>query len=233
MHLPPLNRFGLSIKMSTSQNWWDSESLLRFKTPTSILISGRSQAGKSTLTYKILKHADGMFETPPTKILYAYKVWQTVYDEMERSISNIEFQEGLPSKVDLETLSKQGEHSILVLDDLLVEATQSVEILSLFTTYVHHFRITTIFISQNLFSNGKYMRSISLNTHYFILLKSSRDKNQYLTFARQVFAGKAKYMMDAYDKAVSKPYNYLLVDLYPNTPESYQLRTNILPGKTP
>ena len=218
-------------KMSASQNWWEKESLLQFKSPSSILISGPSQAGKSTLTFKILKNANGMFEKPPSKILVAYKVWQPIYVQMEQTIPNIEFLEGLPSKSDLEMLSNHGEHSILVLDDLLIEITQSAEILSLFTTYVHHFHITSIFITQNLFSNGKYMRSISLNTHYFILLKSNRDKNQYLTFARQVFAAKAKFMMDAYEKSVSKPYSYLLVDLYPCTPEKYQLRTNIFPGE--
>ena len=211
--------------------WWEKESLLQFKSPSSILISGPSQAGKSTLTFKILKNADGMFEKPPSKILVAYKVWQPIYDQMEHAIPNIEFLQGLPSKSDLEMLSNQGPHSILVLDDLLIEITESVEILSLFTTYVHHFHITTIFITQNLFSSSKYMRSISLNTHYFILLKSNRDKNQYFTFARQVFASKAKFMMDAYEKSMSKPYSYLLVDLYPCTPEKYQLRTSIFPGE--
>ena len=98
-----------------------------------------------------------MFEKKPIKILYAYKVWQNAYDEMEHCISNIEFTEGLPSKYDLIQLSEQGEHSLLILDDLLLEASENVDIINLFTVYVHHLKITTIFITQNLFCRGKYM----------------------------------------------------------------------------
>ena len=146
-----------------------------------------------------------MFERIPTKILYAYKVWQNVYDEMERCLTNIDFTEGLPSKYELIELSKQGEHSLLILDDLLLEASENIDIINLFTVYVHHLKLTTLCITQNLFGRGKYMRSISLNTHYFILFKNMRDKQQISTFARQIFPGKVKYFMDAYEKAISKP----------------------------
>ena len=217
--------------MTTSKAWWEKESLLKFKSPTSIIISGPSQSGKTCLTFEILKHANGMFERIPTRILYAYKVWQNVYDEMERCLTNIEFTEGLPSKHDLIELSKQGEHSLLILDDLLLEASENIDIINLFTVYVHHLKLTTLFITQNLFGRGKYMRSISLNTHYFILFKNMRDKQQISTFARQIFPGKVKYFMDAYDKAISKPYNYILVDIYPSTAESHHLRSNILPNQ--
>lgn len=37
--------------------------------------------------------------------------------------------------------------------------------------------------------------------------------------------------MDAFEKATSKPYGYLLVDISPHSDKSYQLRTNILPGQ--
>jgi len=205
--------------------------MLKFKSPSSIVISGPSQSGKTSLTFEMLKHADGMFEKPPAKIMYAYKAWQPIYEEMEQTVRNIEFLEGLPTKEDLKILSEQGDHTILILDDLLMEATQSLEILSLFTTFVHHYRISTILILQNLFTNAKYMRCISLNTQYFLLFKTSRDKQQISTFARQVFANKSKYMISAYEKAVSIPYNYLLVDLYPSALECYQLRSRVLPGQ--
>ena len=61
----------------------------------------------------------------------------------------------------------------------------------------------------------------------------NRDLAQIETLGRQIF-GKcnAKEFVIIYKKALSvNTYGYLLVDLAPNTPESVQLRTNIL-GET-
>lgn len=37
--------------------------------------------------------------------------------------------------------------------------------------------------------------------------------------------------MDAFEKATSKPYGYLLVDISPHSDKRYQFRTDILPGQ--
>ena len=57
---------------------------------------------ESVLTQKILNHADGMFTTPPSQIFYCYSVYQDLYNDMKREISNIHFHQGLPS---METLT--------------------------------------------------------------------------------------------------------------------------------
>ena len=59
---------------------------------------------------------------------------------------------------------------------------------------------------------------------------------QVQTLGRQVSGTKTKYFMDAYKKATSYPWGYLLInlDLHPKTTdEQYQLTTRILPVKTP
>ena len=60
------------------------ESLIKFETPSTII--GASGAGKSWLIYKILQHAEGMFTSPPKKIIYCYGVYQDLYDKMQRDI---------------------------------------------------------------------------------------------------------------------------------------------------
>lgn len=42
-----------------------------------------------------------------------------------------------------------------------------------------------------------------------------------------------RFMSEAYFDATEEPYGYLFVDLKPNTPEKYRLRTNIFKGETP
>ena len=71
---------GMSSDSNTAMNdkWWEKESLIRFASPASLLLSGISQSGKTRFTFKLLENANGMFEKPPTKIIYAYGQYQTV-----------------------------------------------------------------------------------------------------------------------------------------------------------
>lgn len=211
--------------------WWERESLVPFESPTSIFIVGVSGSGKSYLTRQILQHAGGMFKKPVVRILFCYGVWQKLYTDMKRENSNIEFHQGFPSKEELIEWGSNEGHKILVLDDLMIDAADSMETVHLFCVGSHHYIITVIHLMQNLFHKGKAMRTASLNCHYFILFPSYRDRLQIQTFGKQLYPGKSKYFMDAFDKATSKPYGYLLVDLSPHSDKSYQLRTDILPGQ--
>ena len=69
------------------------------------------------------------------------------------------------------------------------ELTGNKEIANLFTKFSHHMNINVIFVVQNIFHHGKEMRTISLNTHYFILLKDPRDRRQAMVLADQTFPG--------------------------------------------
>ena len=90
------------------------ESLIKFETPSTIVVSGATSTGKSWLIYKILKYAKGMFTSPLKKIIYCYGVYQDFYDDMQRDIPNIEFFSGLPTRDDLESwnYASQGLRSL-------------------------------------------------------------------------------------------------------------------------
>ncbi len=77
----------------------------------------------------------------------------------------------LPSRENLETWGIETRHKILVLDDLLQVAFQSVDVADLFTQISHHLNFSVYFMVQNLFAGGKQFRTISLNYNYFILFK--------------------------------------------------------------
>ena len=86
-----------------------------------------------------------------------------------------------------------------------------------------------IFITQNLFH--KNVRTMTLNSHYLVLFKNPRDATQIAYLARQMFPGRYKYMMDAFNDATSKPYTYLVVDLRADTDDSHRLRSGIFPDE--
>ncbi len=46
-----------------------------------------------------------------------------------------------------------------------------------------------------------------------------------------MFPGKKNYLVEAYSDATKTPHSYLLLDLHPETPEQFRIRTNIFPGE--
>ena len=108
--------------------------------------------------------------------------------------------------------------------------TKSPDALHLFQTLVSHLNLTVFLLSQNLYPVGVYAKQILLQCQYVILFKNARDNRQIMTFGSQVFTGRSKFWMDAYAKAVSRPYGYILVDLTNHCPDERRLKTNILPG---
>ena len=113
------------------------------------MIFGPTGCGKTYFTHKLLRN--NMFTHPVSSILYCYGVYQDYFDEMK--ISNLEFHEGLPPLEKVQSL-KDGNFHIIVLDDLMEYIVKSVETQTLFTKYCHPYKITAIFLTQNIFAQG-------------------------------------------------------------------------------
>lgn len=80
---------------------------------------------------------------------------------------------------------------LVILDDLMREADKNV--VDLFTKGSHHFNISVMFVTQNIFNQGIGKRDISLNAHYIVCFKNPRDRQQILTLARQVYPEKSTF----------------------------------------
>lgn len=210
--------------------WWKEKSLLPFQSPTTCLVSGATMSGKTHFIYRILSNAVGMFEVQPQKIIYCYGQYQPLFDDMERRIPILSLFQGLPSKEQIEEWVGDSTHTVLILDDLMTQVAKSEESVAIFTITAHHKNCTVFFLTQNLFVQSKHFRTLSLNCHYIILFRSLRDSRQILAFGSQVYPGQSAYFKDAYQKATSKPYGYLLVDMNPATQDRYRLRTHIFPN---
>lgn len=82
--------------------------VLKFQSPTTLFLVGSSQSGKTTFAFRLLRNIDTMFTDPPSKIIYAYDVYQSLFDEMKLTLPNFTLHKGLPSEDDIHAWTADG-----------------------------------------------------------------------------------------------------------------------------
>jgi hypothetical protein len=199
-------------------------SLQPFKAGGSIILTGQTGSGKTWFVKRLIDNMDGMFETPPKKVIYHYGVYQPLFDNIDA-----DFRKGLPTLEQIEDLCQKYNPILLILDDVMDMAVKSNDVELLFTRGCHHYGLNLVYLVQNLYQQGKNSKSISLNSWYTVLFNNPRDVNQISLFDRQL--GLKKLLVKSYEDVMKTPYNYLVVDTSPNV--QYVLKTRIFPGEDP
>ena len=144
---------------------------------------------------------------------------------------HIEFVKGIPTALEQDSYFDANKRNLIVFDDQMIDASKDKRIVNLFTRGSHHRNLSVIYIVQNLFHQGKGSRNISLNSHYLVLFKNTRDKLQILTISKQMYPGQTDFFLNQYEEAVKRPFGYLLIDLKTTTQDNCRLRTNVLPSE--
>ncbi len=208
----------------------------RFKNPSTFLLGGSSQSGKTTFTLNLLRSIDHVFESPSCKqnILYYYNQWQSAFDAFQQENIVREWVNKLPTTEDVREktlLYKDKGGSVIVIDDFAQKLNK--DIVDIFSILSHHTNSVVILLTQNIFSKNPVFRDISLNSTYVILFKNPRDSSQIVSFAKQFAPGKNGYIVEAYKEATKSPYSYLLFDHHQATPDILRVRSNILQSEWP
>jgi len=195
------------------------------KAPFCMVISGGTQSGKTTLTSKLLSRCNEIIDPPINKIIYCYTEYQLkLFSSLKDTIPNIEFHEGMPN----DFTSFGNGHKLLILDDLMSEATKSGDANNAFTRTSHHQNISIIFLTQNLFF--KNMRTMSLNCKYMVIMKNPRDTTSIHHLGRQMNGGRKNAVMEvAYADVMKKPYGYLLLDFSQEQNDWFRIRDSLFP----
>ena len=110
-------------------------------------------------------------------------------------MSNIEFIKGFPHQLSEETFLDTDKHNIIVLDDLMSEANCDQHIADLFTKGSHHRNVSVIYLTQNLFPQGKACRDIAFNTQYLVLFNNPIDRQQVATLSKRIFPSSSTNFM--------------------------------------
>ena len=206
----------------------ETSSKFKFNAPCTVIVSGGTGSGKSTLIRNILRNVNEMFTQEVSRIFYVYNEPLSFFPEFE---GEVEFINNIDN-LDVDDLNHDKKHKLLVLDDQLEHFTKNKtgsEISRLFTVKSHHTNTSVMFLSQTLFFNSQHFRLMNKNAQYVILLSNIRDRSQVKVLAQQIFADNAStFMKNVYDVELREQFSYLVLNLHPSSKE-VSVHTGILP----
>jgi len=202
------------------------ESRLHLIHPFTHIIAGGTQSGKTFYTQNLIKSMDSLIYPNINNVLICYKEMQPGYQEMKRLDKRVSLLKGM----DLSSLPLQ-QNTLLIIDDQMSESMRDKDIQELFTSGVHHRSVSVLFLTQNLFCQGKFARDIRLNTHYFTIFKTKSFNSQIRYLGRQLFPEHPLFLYEAYKLATPTPYTYLFLDLHPTTHDLLSVQTGVLPNE--
>ena len=198
---------------------------IRLKENFKLFLVGPSACGKSVFIQNLLQNISTVSKTNPTKIIYVYKVWQPLYEDMNlQGLVHlfIKEDENLAEKLKMETI---GEISLIVFDDL-INSKNLGDISNLFVVDGRHSNYSMIFTSQRMFVNNEYFRQISNNCDYFVVFKNPRNHSEIRTLAQQLTPLNLE-LLQIYAKATTEPYSYLFINLTQECDESIKFLSHL------
>ena len=128
---------------------------IRLKENFKLFLVGPSACGKSVFIQNLLQNISTVAKKNPSKIIYVYKVWQPLFQDMNlHGLVHIfiEDNENLVEKLKMETI---GETCLIVFDDL-INSKNLDEISNLFVVDGRHSNYSMIFTSQRMFVNTRW-----------------------------------------------------------------------------
>ena len=90
------------------------------------------------------------------------------------------------------SIIKMSKRKLIILDDLIDEASKSLKITQLFTHDCHD-NLSLIYLKQIFFH--KIQCTCSLNFDYMVIFKNPQDNSQFATIARQIHPDKGKFIV--------------------------------------
>ena len=173
--------------------------VLNLKTPARITLSGPSGSGKTEWIRRFLKHHPSIIGKAFDISLFVYGEYQQLFDVIKDENPSMKWCEGFSQELIEKELKNTIGTKLLIVDDLLQEVAKDSFFHSFYVRASHHWNVTVIFTTQNLYHKG--LRVVNLNTTHYILFKSLRDKTPVRTLAMQVFPDKWRQLMNIYTHA--------------------------------
>ena len=160
---------------------------LQWSHPSTTIVAGPSNSGKTTLISKTLEHKNQLLASSPLKAVSFFNQPQDIYKKWLDSGLINHSQRGIPSLSDFEEIAKfysNGDGAVIIFDDLGSQILNNLEFFEhIFVVLSHHLKLSIFLVVHNLFE--KELRKISLNTNRFLVIANPRDQSQIGYLSRQ------------------------------------------------
>ena len=206
--------------MEVSQGIYD----FRLENDSTMIVTGPSKSGKSTLVTNMIKQKDSLFKHPIRKIWWFYGIESPFHDTL-KSLGII-LKQGLPSHEDLDVIQQ---YDMVILDDLQQESKGNDEITSLFLKASHHKGFFAIQITQYAFGD-KDQRMRNANVHYYVAFNNPRNQQSTALFLSKMLPKGNINLIYRIFGAVMKEdtkYGYIFVDFTPKCKPELRFRTRL------
>ncbi|MBM3938636.1 MAG: hypothetical protein FJ333_08310 [Sphingomonadales bacterium] len=209
---------------------------LKFKTPSSICISGPSMSGKSEFIVKLLVNKDKMFDVNFEQVLYCAPEslilrHNPIFEKIKVSFPGAQIVSGLPdiSKLNLNIDTRP---KLIIIDDLMNEFLNSEAMVHLMAVQGHHFNITTIFTLQNFFAPSRYGKTSPRNANYKVVFFNRTDVTEIRNISMQICPQQPRFLIESFEflkREFSEP-PYILIDGHTHSPlKELFVRSQIFP----
>jgi hypothetical protein len=224
-----------------------------FRHPFTLIIAAPSNSGKSTLAFNIIKHSDQLVDTnASTSISKGLKkgfdsVWiiyqsaQPLYERFRQELIIPVYlipsgqENTLLQELETQLKEKQTSTPVILIDDGITNDNHQF-IRDLFCRLGHHLSVSVILLCQSLFdSQNPTLRICHRNTKALIVFGCPRDQSslRHLVYQMTPDRKKASNLIQAIDRELNIPYNYILFDFHPECPPEQRYKTNILCERGP
>lgn len=144
------------------------------------------------------------------------------------SIPNLIIQHGVPTSFEEFPLN-----SLILIDDCSKQTANSKALLESAIQGCHHRQQSIVIALHNIFTTGENFRTLSLNSHYFILFKALRDRRQIYHFFQQLQPQNWKQFANIFDKEMAEGlHKYICVDCHPRSETNpyFRIKGSIFPS---
>lgn len=196
------------------------------------------QSGKTFWIKRLLLHNEQMFEEVPIRIIYCFRHWQKLYDEIQAALSSkVLFLAQIPTEDELIGLLSQEQdslqltdsrHVVLVVDDYMDRICTDPLFLSLLTRIGHYYCLSNIFLVQDGSLHGPMKRELLSNIHTNVFMANARDRAMLRSLA--ISLNDYQTILQSYDDcATGGRGSYLVICTHPASDPALKYRTNIFP----
>jgi hypothetical protein len=196
--------------------------------PSTTVVAGPSNSGKTTLISRILEHKNHLFTCSTLKTVLFYNQSQEIYRKWSGAGLIDYSQKGIPRLTDFEAIAKfysNSEGAVIIVDDLGAQVLANLDFFEhIFVVLSHHLKLSVFLVVHNLFEKG--LRKISLNTNRFVITANHRDQSQIGYLSRQAFPGSKNFLTSVYNHILSSvPNGYLILDFSQNRNKYLRIST--------